>query len=193
MELFKRPWGPSKLNSSAEVSFFPTSNLQSKGTLVRFRSVIYRPPQIEFVPGNGKLNANYAWETRATWKALTGKKCVPGCYQAHLWLNWLLVNKKTSFTCTNDKQHFNMQIWDKFHDQNSGIFVNMCLIPTVLTVCAWEPGSRFLHFFEVWIYVYICLRYFVGNYWYRMAPGILQFYIGVDFSSAVHLYWMGYF
>ena len=36
-----------------------------------------------------------------------------------------------------------------FFDKNSVIFLKMCLTFPFLTRCAWEPGSRFLHFVEV--------------------------------------------
>ena len=53
--------------------------------------------------------------------------------------NWLLVNTIRIYARLKT-----------FCDMNSVNFVKMCLKVTVLTGGAWEPGSRFLRFVEVW-------------------------------------------
>ena len=76
-----------------------------------------RTPQIEFVSGKQKLTAKSAWQTREPRQSLyteivikdtyknhpKGHNLVTGSYQAHLWWNWLLVNREKAFPDTIDK------------------------------------------------------------------------------------------
>ena len=52
-----------------------------------------------------------------------------------------------------------------FFDKNSVISVEMCLAIPILTRCAWEPGSQFLHFVEVWQYYSgLCTGHYANRY-----------------------------
>ena len=71
-------------------------------------------------PGEQSLYTNIV--IKNTYQNLhKGLNFVPENYQAHLWSNWLLLNRCKGFPRTIDKHIFVRYIWEQVHDKNSGI------------------------------------------------------------------------